>query len=80
MTTQHKILLVLLIFLVNTLIAVGYFVIGFIRTRRNKEKKKNTETNETDENNKVYKKKLTKYVILSILRFKPRNSSVQNIF
>ncbi len=39
MTVQHKILLILLIFLVNTLIAVGYFVIGFIRTRGNKEKK-----------------------------------------
>lgn len=78
MTTQHKILLVLLIFLVNTLIAVGYFVIGFIRTRRNKEKKENTkntkntentEKNETDENKKENKKKLTKYVILSIFMF-----------
>ena len=39
MTIQYKILLIFLVLLVNTLISLGYFLVGFIITRKNKEKK-----------------------------------------
>lgn len=39
MTIQYKILLIFLVLLVNTLISLGYFLCGFIITRKNKEKK-----------------------------------------
>lgn len=39
MTTQYKILLIFLVLLVNTLISLGYFLVGFIAARKNKDKK-----------------------------------------